>query len=201
MTFIAAAQIETRAAEMWQRHQLAPAFDEERLLDELEIDLLWEEISDEDGGVILGQLIPVERLIILNHNHRQRLEEKDGRLRRYTIGHELGHWVLHSRAASTQTLFVNGRTWCRDGSAHPLERQAEQFSACLLMPRDLVRERLPASPWNGWPPVYRLADGFGVNVTPMKIRLEELGWMHLDDSGTPRSGPSKDPAQDALFET
>src|SRR4051794_40088528 len=104
MTYIADAQIEARAAELWQRHRLEPGFDVERLLDELELDLVWDTIDDGDDGVILGQLIPAERLVVLNERHVARLEEKDGRQRRYTLGHEVGHWVLHARWATSETL-------------------------------------------------------------------------------------------------
>ena len=74
-----------------------------------------------------------------------------------------------------------GVIWCRTGSADPAERQAEMFSASLLMSRDDLLAALPQRPWRGWRHVYELADTFRVNVTPMKIRLEQLGWMHLDD--------------------
>lgn len=98
MTFIPQERIEARAAEFWVRHSLAPGFDAERLLDELDIGLLWEEVDDRDGGEVLGQLVPADRLVILNERHRERLDANDGRQRRFTIGHEVGHWTLHSEA-------------------------------------------------------------------------------------------------------
>ncbi len=73
------------------------------------------------------------------------------------------------------------------------------FSAALLMPRDQLLAALPKPPWRGWAPVYRLADRFIVNVTPMAIRLEELGWMHRDQNDTPESGPRQTAGQDSLF--
>jgi hypothetical protein len=130
------------------------------------------------------------------------LEKKDGRLRRYTIGHESGHWEPHSDDARSGmiSLLAGKRTWCRTGSAHPAERQAERFSASLLMSRDDLLAAVPSRPWRGWPVVYRLADMFLVNVTPMKIRPETLGWMHLDDNGTPVSGPVSTTGQSTLFD-
>jgi hypothetical protein len=199
MRFISQAQIETRAAELWQRHVLTPGFDVERLLDDLDLGLLWEPIDDADGGQILGQLRPRERLVVLNERHQDRLDVKGRRLLRYTVGHEIGHWILHARAALVASLFPGDRTWCRDGATNPIERQAEMFSAALLMPRDLLKSALPPTPWSGWPPVYELADRFSVNVTPMKIRLEGFGWMHRAEDGIPRSGPKPDPFQSSLF--
>src|SRR5436309_14207844 len=80
----ARSQIEARAAEFWQRDGLAPGFDVERLLDELELDLLWEEVDDPPDAEVLGQLVPARKLVVLNERHRTRLEQNGGRQRRYT---------------------------------------------------------------------------------------------------------------------
>ena len=68
--------------------------------------------------------------------------------RRFTIGHELGHWRLH-REPGQQALF------CRKGAIEegeagdgptehpkrpPIEDEANVFAAALLMPRHLMRE-------------------------------------------------------------
>jgi Zn-dependent peptidase ImmA (M78 family) len=200
MSFIPQAQIEDRAAALWQRYQLTPGFDVERVLDHLGLSLLWEAVSD-DNGRILGQLIPEQRVVVLNEHHLGALEAKNGRLRRYTIGHEVGHWDLHAEAARSGALRLlpGGRTWCRDGSRDPVERQAELYSAALLIPHDHLCAALPKQPWHGWPTVYRLADLFVVNVTPMKIRLEQLGWAHLNENGIPVAGPKPTSGQARLF--
>jgi Zn-dependent peptidase ImmA (M78 family) len=202
VTYIADAQIEARASELWLRHCLQPGFDVERLLDDLGLGLVWEDVDDADGGLVLGQLIPERKLVVLNERHIEQLEEKDGRLRRYTIGHEVGHWGLHAGAlrSGTLSLFDGERIWCRDGSSDPVERQAEMFSAALLIPKDRLLAALPESPWRGWPAVYKLADAFLVNITPMTIRLERLGWMHRDERDMPVAGPAPAPGQVPLFE-
>jgi Zn-dependent peptidase ImmA (M78 family) len=198
--FIPSSRIEACAADLWARHGLAPGFDVERLLDDLGLDLLWEDVDDQDGRV-LGQLVPARHLVVLNERHRHLLEEKDGRLRRYTVGHEVGHWILHAAAVRSGmlSLFDGDRIWCRDGAQDRAERQAELFSAALLIPREQLRAALPKTPWRGWAQVYRLANAFVVNVTPMAIRLEELGWMHRDQDGTPVSGPRQTAGQGLLF--
>jgi len=200
MTFIPAARIERAAAELTRQHQLLPGFDVERLLDELGLGLVWEPIEDE-GGRVLGQLIPQDQVVVLNERHIDLLEQKEGRLRRYTIGHEVGHWTLHADAirSGTLSLFDGSRVWCRDGSSDPVERQAEMFSAALLMPHDQLFDAVPSAPWQGWSAVYRLADRFVVNPTPMIIRLEALGWAHRDENGRPSSGPAVSHGQDSLF--
>lgn len=191
MKFVPDSVLEARASELWRKHSLEIGFDAEDLLDRLGISLLWEEIADEADARILGQLEAASPLVILNEAHKEDLEAKEGALRRYTIGHELGHWVLHAGAirSGTLSLLDRGRTWCRDGSRDPAERQAEKFAANLLMPRDLLRKELPKASWSGWSPVYRLAERYVVTPTAMIVRLKELGWAHLDENRIPVAGP------------
>jgi Zn-dependent peptidase ImmA (M78 family) len=201
--YLAEAQIEARAAELWRRHGLRPDFDVERLLDELELGLVWERIDDRgEEGRVLGQLIPAQQLVVLNERHLTLMESRGGALRRFTVGHEVAHWILHARGSGlgSSSLFDGTRVLCRDGSRESIERQADMFSAALLMHPNSLREALPVPPWRGWPPVYRLAEAFGVNVTPMAIRLERLGWMHRDAEGVPLSGRAREPDQSTLFD-
>jgi hypothetical protein len=202
MRYLPEATIEARASELWQRHGLAPGFDVERLLDDLRLGLVWEPVDDDNlGGRVLGQLIPEQRLVVLNERHLELLEDKDGRLGRYTVGHEVGHWEFHAEAARSGTLnLLDGdRIWRRSDSTNLAERQAEMFSAAMLMPRHELLAALPKASWKGWRPVYMLADTFLVNITPMTIRLEKLGWMHRDEDGIPVSGPANPPGQQVLF--
>ena len=147
MSFVPAAVIEGRATELWREHDLRSAFDVEQLLDELGLGLVWEPVEDSDGGRVLGQLVPQQRTVVLNECHLDLLEQRGGRLRRYTVGHEIGHWTLHAAAIRSGTfeLFDGRRIWCRDGSHDPIERQAEIFSAALLMPQRAARRGPPAA--------------------------------------------------------
>ena len=203
MTFIPEARIEARATELWQRYGLQPGFDVERLLDQLELSLSWETIDDSGKeGDMLGQLVPGQRLVLLNERHLKRLE-KDGRAQlRFTVGHEIGHWILHAPGGGLGAcpLFADGRIWCRDGSQESIERQAEMFAAALLIPQELLAKALPAAPWSGWPAVYRLAERFAVSPTAMQYRLAKLEWMHLGEDREPRSGPEPMPGQGSLLE-
>ena len=70
--------------------------------------------------------------------------------RRFTIGHELGHWVMH-REPGQQSLFCRHAEVDeeeKDRSAE-IERQANAFAASLTMPAHLIRkhyERLRFEP-------------------------------------------------------
>jgi len=197
MTYVSLARIEELAAEIWRRHRLEPGFDTELLLDELELDLLWETVAEEAGREVLGQLVPELRLVTLNESHRDRLEAKQGRVRRFTLGHEIGHWMLHCGGTPA---FTSGRPACRGESPGARERQADMYAAALLMPEDRVLAALPAAPWSGWPDVYRLADAFVVTVTAMVRRMEELRCVRRDGSGAPVSDRLAPIDQDALFD-
>ena len=200
--FIPPARIEARAAELWRRFRLEPGFDVEALLDDIELGLSWELIDDSAGsGDILGQLIPGKNLVVLNERHLDRLEARGRAQLRFTVGHEIGHWIFHAPGGfgSTQ-LFDGERTLCRDGSAARIERQAETFSAALLVPRDSLQTAIPEASWSGWGPVYRLAEKFAVSATAMQIRLEGVGWAHRGNDGKPRSGPEPVAGQRSLLD-
>lgn len=190
MTFIPPARLDARAAELWRTHRLEIGFDADDLVDKLDLGLVWDDVPENGGPVILGLLDPNDRVVVLNQRHLAELEANGGRLRRFTVAHEIGHWLLHADAARSGTLSLlqDGRVWCRTGSRDPVERQADMFAGRLLIPQDLLRAELPGTDWHGWPIVYRLADRFVVSATAMMVRLSELGWAHRDSDDTPMSG-------------
>ncbi len=190
--FLATPQIEARASALWRRHALSVGFDIEGLLDALNLGLLWDGMED----TVLGALVPTKRLVVLNERRLDDLQRNRG-LRRFTVGHEVGHWILHcedTRAANLE-LVENTRTLCRQGSREPIEVQAEKFASYLLAPTDQLRARFPDRPWSGWPAIYDLADTFGMSVSAMMVRLEEAGLAHKGEDGQPRSGRPSAPGQ------
>ncbi len=188
MTFIPDARLESRAAALWRTHTLSPGFDIEALVDDLQLGVLWEVLTEAPGTVVLGALQPEGQRILINERHRQRFDANAGLLR-FTFAHELGHWLFHCEdaRAGNLALFENGRIWCRDGSSDPTEVQANRFAAFLLIPTDRLRPLLPSVPWSGWPPIYKLAEHFAVSATAMVVRLETGGWAARDEAGVPSS--------------
>lgn len=97
---------------------------------------------------------------------------------RFTVAHELGHWVLHmvpgDAWSEPQNLVdVELVEWRRDvvWSGSDKEREANRFAAALLMPWPLVDAlRLSHPKWS----VAALADACEVSVSAMRIRLEEM---------------------------
>jgi len=184
--FIADAQIEARASALWRQHRLSVGFDVEQLLDSLDIGTLWADGLESD---VLGLLIPSRRLVVVNQSHRADFENNPG-LYRFTVGHEVGHWVLHCEdaRANNMQLIDGDRTLCRQGSREPIEIQAEKFASYLLAPTDHLKARIPKDSWIGWSTVYNLASAFGMSVTAMIVRLEASKLAYRDGTGLPRSG-------------
>lgn len=128
-----------------------------------------------------GLLLPAERLIMVDAEEAGRAPGR----RRFTITHELGHWVMHRSASSWEPVY------CRDVSVRddsgpeeaegpgstavfrypPPELEANQFAAAMLMPRDLILAQRRPSTVDG---EYDLARVFGVSREALRRRLWSL---------------------------
>ena len=111
-------------------------------------------------------------VIIVNKNH------SDNR-QRFTVAHEIGHFVLHYRKLGNGTndskLY---RADDRDGMYENWldvehEREANGFAAGILMPPQLVRRQYRAMQGLNDVPG-RMAPLFGVSDAAMRYRIKEL---------------------------
>lgn len=86
-----------------------------------------------------------------------------------TAAHELGHWILHKDiyTANPEKYMFMPRRKLAD-TEDPMEKEADHFAACLLMPRFLVKEFYSNSL------VAELADMFNVSRTLMEKRLRSI---------------------------
>ena len=87
---------------------------------------------------------------------------------RYTLGHELGHYLNHRDSVKSfeDTVFF------RNKQKSSMEYMADQFAARLLMPEDDVNKLVS----EGVKTVKDMASRFGVSLEAMKYRLEQLGY-------------------------
>lgn len=87
---------------------------------------------------------------------------------RYTLGHELGHYLNHrdSKKSFEDSVFF------RSNQKSSMEYMADQFAACLLMPESDINTLLK----NGVKTVKEMASKFDVSLEAMKYRLEQLGY-------------------------
>lgn len=104
---------------------------------------------------------------------------------RFSIAHELGHFMLHSKSSNlfidaTPIFFRDDHS--ADGTEYQ-EIQANAFAAELLMPEKILREQLRNRPIDAFDdlPLRQLAARFGVSVQALSIRLTRLGLITLGD--------------------
>ncbi len=124
-------------------------------------DLLGLHVEESESLDCSGLLLPPERRVVLNAG------EPLGR-RRFTLGHELGHWVCHVKEGYDAPVYCRATDLAPDAD-RALEREANVFAAELLMPEQAVRAK--------WPRVAstaEVASWFGVSEEAMGWRLYNL---------------------------
>ncbi|MGI4791106.1 MAG: ImmA/IrrE family metallo-endopeptidase [Janthinobacterium lividum] len=103
---------------------------------------------------------------------------------RFTIGHEIGHFILHVNKSTQSRLFIDQYVAYRrndqsSGINDVEEGQANAFSAALLMPADLVMEEIIKNDYDldDEEDQKALAKRFNVSAPAMSIRLVHLGLL------------------------
>ena len=136
-------------------------------------DLLGLRIEESFDIDCSGMLLPAERRIVLNA-HERATGRDDAPLRRFrfTVAHEIGHWVCHCLSGHAPNPEP---AYCRpvdltDAADRALEREANVFAAELLMPEPPVREA-----WDEFADVAACAARFDVSPTAMQWRLFGFG--------------------------
>lgn len=169
-----------------------------------------------DEGDILGAIFMNTKEVFIDESlDPEDHPEREGRYH-FTVGHEIAHYQLHrhyvikDRAQAEMTfpgLHPKPSVVCRK-SRHkePIEQQADIFSSCLLMPKNMVSQAWQRQFGNMGPYIldaeklclYELRDAyareklierefniiarefaplFRVSVQAMRIRLEKLGLL------------------------
>jgi hypothetical protein len=133
-------------------------------------DLLGLRIEERDLGECSGMFIPSERLILVNAAEATN-SDIPIRRHRFTIAHELGHWICHALAdvGEEQPTFCRSRDLSVDAD-RDLEREANVFGAELLMPEAAVREV-----WVDVPDPAEVAERFEVSALAAQWRLYSFG--------------------------
>ena len=97
MTSVPTRYTEPRAHELRERYLATFGGDEIPVpVESIAEDLLGLRIEEDDLGECSGMLIPAERLILVNAAEAMS-GETPTRRHRFTIAHELGHWVCHAK--------------------------------------------------------------------------------------------------------
>lgn len=100
-------------------------------------------------------------IIRVNKNHNYKRQ-------RFTILHELGHYMLHRNKLQS----FEDEIFFRAGIKGDIEYRANEFASKLLMPEDSVRRAISEGIKN----LGMLAEHFDVSSPAMKLRVQELGY-------------------------
>jgi Zn-dependent peptidase ImmA (M78 family) len=99
---------------------------------------------------------------------------------RFTISHEIAHYLLHARRSKAQLFIDKQVTYRRDDQSsagvNREEIEANQLGAALLMPRGLVRQEIRAQDLDldDSEAIDLLAKRFQVSTAAMSNRLQNL---------------------------
>jgi Zn-dependent peptidase ImmA (M78 family) len=115
-------------------------------------------LESDDLQDISGALYPATREIVVNSG------EAEAR-RRFTLAHELGHWVCHCLDGRAEPVFCRHQD-IGSSADRSLEREANVFAAELVMPEPEVRAAFAAQR-----DIKELATAFGVSPLAMQWRL------------------------------
>lgn len=102
-----------------------------------------------------------EWVIRINKNHNSRRQ-------RFTVAHELGHYIMHRNKSESFTDEIFFRTEKKD----VIEYRANAFASQLLMPEKRVRKAISEGERN----LGKLSERFNVSSLAMKVRVQELGY-------------------------
>lgn len=145
------------------------------------LNVLYDEIPEAADRMILGALFPAERHIVMNSRHVELFERVVGP-ERFTLAHELGHWIYDADDPDQLAFDLDGEKpaeqFCYHRGNSDLsedlrirEMNANKLASHLLMPEHLVKDvdvdevmadfRGTAAAW-------------GVSQQALRIRLETL---------------------------
>lgn len=141
----------------------------ERVAEYLGIKVDMSDLGDDCSGVLVRD---GDRAVIgvnwAHHANRQR----------FTIAHEIGHFVLHEGETYVDKGFsVNFRDLESGSGKKREEVQANAFAAALLMPAELVRSAFKTHRFDladDGDDLRLLAEKFGVSAQAMAIRLKDV---------------------------
>ena len=147
------------------------------------LEILWEDLPEPSDAVILGALAPRDRRIVLNLRHQALFEQYMGP-ERFTLAHELGHWIYDADDPNQLALDLGKYSpgWhCYHRESLGLseilrirELNANKFAAHLLLPEDLVRR---ANIGEVLKDLSGTAKRWQVSRTALRIRLQDLGFI------------------------
>ena len=163
--------------EILRNHDIAhPQVPVLRIAESLGVQIQSEDVDEGLSGFLVRNTASGKTVIGVNHRHPEAR-------RRFTIAHELGHYLLHEGELAH---FDGERPGLRvhlrsdSGSSNDMEREANLFAAELLMParfleRDQRIVKLDLLEPESQRVLSEVAEEYGVSVQALTYRLTNLG--------------------------
>ncbi|WP_334085047.1 ImmA/IrrE family metallo-endopeptidase [Helicobacter typhlonius] len=93
--------------------------------------------------------------------------------RRFTLAHELGHFLLHKQYLENNKKIEDAILFRRQSNINCIELEANEFAAELLMPKDDFEKEVK----NGNNTIEKLSSCFQVSFAAVKYRAFKLGYL------------------------
>jgi Zn-dependent peptidase ImmA (M78 family) len=167
------ARADDAARDLLRQHAIErPPTPVEKLAHSLGLTVVHQKMDDDLSGMLLRGSGEDAAVIGVNRVH-------SGTRQRFTIAHELGHFLLHQGRPVIVDPAIRMRANFRDARSSLAtdreEIEANQFAAEILMPAAMVRRELQQLGDHGEKLEQTLADRFKVSVEAMTYRLINLG--------------------------
>lgn len=148
--------VPTLEAEIIQRHQSASPVPVGAVARDLGLGVVVSDLPLAVSGMLSRDGSNAWTIRVNRHEHRHR--------QRFTIAHEIAHFVLHRDAIGERVI---DDTFYRSGLSETREYEANALAAEILMPWSLIRKLMEA----GKKTSQQLADSLEVSPAAMNIRL------------------------------
>lgn len=158
-----------RAREILQQYGYRPPIDVYQVAKDLELEVVEEAMEDYVSGMLVRR--GKRGIIAVNSKHHPNR-------RRFSVAHEIAHFVLDhegNKFVDAAPVFFRDDVSGKGISSQEIE--ANNFAAELLMPFDVITERLRRRPIDAFDDlaIQNLANYFEVSVQALTIRLVKLG--------------------------
>ncbi len=164
--------IEARATELLKQSGLfKQAVDVEALAGALRVSVQSQPLEDGFSAFLLVKEGNATAFVNSDHHPNRR---------RFSLAHEIGHFVLHHvPTKKLDDLYLDKSVALytrKDHHSNDMEREANEFAASLLMPRELLEKYIAKNDLDIEDEfdVSRLALAFGVSEQALQIRLNRL---------------------------
>ena len=162
-------QIIRIVSDLWKKYSLTPGFDVKKLIKDLSIQYEERIFSEGLSGLLMSDIN--KTIICIHQSHAENRK-------RFSAGHELGHFFLHKD--SSITLDKNVTVYLRDEDSskgtYIKEIEANYFAATLLMPENEITKSIDLE-IDLEQNIEILAPVFKVSPESMAIRLSRLGYL------------------------